>query len=79
MSEAFSQLSETDQEILRLIAWDDLRPAEAAHVLGCSENTFNVRLHRVRQRFRTQLTALEGTQTAHLIEEDTNVRSDAAM
>lgn len=33
-AEAFSQLREVDREVLTLIAWDDLDPAEAALSLG---------------------------------------------
>src|SRR5918999_1962094 len=36
LSLAFSQLGERDQELLRLIAWEGLAPAEAAGVLGWS-------------------------------------------
>jgi RNA polymerase sigma-70 factor (ECF subfamily) len=47
---AFRSLREADREILRLVAWEGLTAAEAAYVLGCSPATFNVRLHRARQR-----------------------------
>jgi RNA polymerase sigma-70 factor (ECF subfamily) len=43
-------LSEKDREALTLIAWDGLRPTQAATVLGESPGTFRVRLHRVRRR-----------------------------
>jgi RNA polymerase sigma-70 factor (ECF subfamily) len=39
-------LSEADQEILRLVGWEELAVAEAAVVLGCSGTTAAVRLHR---------------------------------
>lgn len=47
---AFASLSEADREILRLLAWEDLEPAEAAQVLECTLMTFRVRLHRARRR-----------------------------
>lgn len=47
---ALSQLGERDRELLRLIAWDGLTPAQAARVLGCSAVTARVRLHRARRR-----------------------------
>ena len=47
---AMQSLSECDQEALRLIAWEDLAPREAARVLGCRPATFRVRLHRARRR-----------------------------
>jgi RNA polymerase sigma factor (sigma-70 family) len=51
---ALSRLSDDDQEILRLVAWEQLTVAEAALVLGCGATAAKVRLHRARRR----LTAL---------------------
>ena len=48
INRAFAQLSESERETLRLIAWDGLSPAEAAAVLGVTPSTFRVRLHRAR-------------------------------
>jgi RNA polymerase sigma-70 factor (ECF subfamily) len=47
---AFAALTETDREVLRLVAWDDLPNEDAAAVLGCSVAAFKVRLHRARRR-----------------------------
>lgn len=58
---AFGQLSESDREVLRLVAWEGLDPAAAAKVLGCSRGTFKVRLHRARRRLRRYLMADVGT------------------
>ncbi|MFC5927080.1 RNA polymerase sigma factor [Micromonospora vulcania] len=52
---AFAQVSGADQEILRLVAWERLTPAEAALVLGCSRATFAMRLMRARRRLRARL------------------------
>jgi RNA polymerase sigma-70 factor (ECF subfamily) len=52
---AFSQLGERDQELLRLIAWEGMTPAEAARVLGWSAVRTRVRLHRARARFQSLL------------------------
>ncbi|WP_232234153.1 RNA polymerase sigma factor [Micromonospora chokoriensis] len=52
---AFAQVSGADQEILRLVAWERLTPAEAAVVLGCSRATFAMRLMRARRRLRARL------------------------
>jgi RNA polymerase sigma-70 factor (ECF subfamily) len=49
---ALASLSEKDREALALIAWDGLRPSQAAAVLGESPNTFRVRLHRAKRRMR---------------------------
>lgn len=47
---ALARLRENDREILLLVAWEDLDPAAAAAVLGCSRAAFAVRLHRARRR-----------------------------
>ncbi len=55
--EALRRLSEDDRELVTLIAWEGLTPAEAATVLGLSAGTARVRLHRVRTRLRAELSA----------------------
>ena len=57
---ALTRLSDDDQEILRLVAWEQLAVGEAAQVLGCGVTAAKVRLHRARRRL-TDL--LEDTQT----------------
>ena len=52
---ALETLSERDQEVLRLIAWEDLTHAEAAVVLGISTNAVAIRLHRARAKLRGAL------------------------
>jgi RNA polymerase sigma-70 factor, ECF subfamily len=53
--DALSNLHFDDAELLRLMAWEDLNPTDAAKVLGCSSTAFRVRLHRARSRLRKQL------------------------
>lgn len=53
--DALSRLRAPDQEILRLAAWEGLRPREIALVLGCSASVAAVRLSRARARLREQL------------------------
>lgn len=55
ISLAFAKLSENDQEILRLLHWEDLTRLEISEVLGCSVNALNVRIHRAIERLRTTL------------------------
>lgn len=50
LASAFPSLSEHDQEILRLAAWERLSPSEGAFVLECSVAAYKVRLHRARRR-----------------------------
>jgi RNA polymerase sigma-70 factor, ECF subfamily len=47
---ALATLPESDRELLALVAWHGLAPAEAARVVGCSTATYFVRLHRARRR-----------------------------
>jgi RNA polymerase sigma-70 factor (ECF subfamily) len=54
---AFARLTEQEQEVLRLVAWDGLDVREAAQVLGCSQGAFRVRLHRARRKLARQLDA----------------------
>jgi RNA polymerase sigma factor (sigma-70 family) len=52
---ALAGLAGADQEILRLIGWEELTVAEAAQVLGCTRATAAVRLHRARRRLTRAL------------------------
>jgi len=52
---AFVALREPDREVLRLVAWDGLTPADAAEVLGVTRVAFAVRLHRARRRLERAL------------------------
>jgi RNA polymerase sigma factor (sigma-70 family) len=52
---AFRALSEADQEILRLVAWEGLAADELAVVFDCSANAARIRLHRARSRFTEAL------------------------
>ncbi|MEU5942363.1 sigma-70 family RNA polymerase sigma factor [Micromonospora sp. NPDC047548] len=47
---ALVTLADLDQEILRLVGWEELTVSEAAQVLGCTRTTAAVRLHRARRR-----------------------------
>lgn len=54
---AFARLSESEREVLRLVAWEDLSPREAAAVLGCSYGAFRVRFHRAKRKLAKHLAA----------------------
>lgn len=53
--QAMGELSEEDRELLLLVSWEELSPAEAARVLGISSLAARSRLHRARRRLRTLL------------------------
>ncbi len=52
---ALDVLAVDDREILRLVAWDELTPSQAAIVLGISGVAARTRLHRARRRLANQL------------------------
>lgn len=53
--EAIEQLRPLDREVVALVMWEGLTHAEAGQVLGCSANAVAIRLHKARQRLRTEL------------------------
>jgi RNA polymerase sigma factor (sigma-70 family) len=66
--EALELLSPEDRELVTLIAWEGLTPAQAATALGLPAGTTRVRLHRARTRLRAALTSpadVEETDRAH--------------
>ncbi|TXR55543.1 RNA polymerase sigma factor [Quadrisphaera setariae] len=58
LAQALARLRPSDQEVLRLVGWEELDAGEAAEVLGCSRAAFRVRLHRARRRLEEQLREL---------------------
>jgi RNA polymerase sigma-70 factor (ECF subfamily) len=47
---AIDRLLPAEREVLELIAWEGLSPAQAAEALGCSRAAIAVRMHRARRR-----------------------------
>ncbi len=58
VAKAFSQLSESDAELLRLMYWENLSRNEIAELLGLSVNAVNVRYHRALERVSGALNRL---------------------
>ena len=54
---ALASLRPKDREALQLVLWDELSHAEAAAVLGCTVNAFELRYRRARNRVRDALAA----------------------
>ncbi len=52
LTRGLARLSESDREVLMLIAWEGLDPERAARVLDCSRSAFAMRLHRASQAAR---------------------------
>lgn len=57
VASALAQLGDTDRELLCLLAWERLTPAQAAAALDVSPVALRVRLHRARRRLRRALLA----------------------
>lgn len=53
--EAMAELGEENRELLLLVSWEGLSPAEAGRVLGISALAARSRLHRARRRLRAVL------------------------
>lgn len=73
---ALGSLSPADQEILRLVAWEELGNQAIAVVLGITPNAVAIRLHRARTRF-TDALARESAEE-HLKHPDT-IRTSTEM
>jgi len=54
---ALASLKPRDREALQLVLWDELSHAEAAEVLGCTVNAFELRYRRARNRVRDAIAA----------------------
>ena len=70
LAEALNCLPESDQEILRLWAWENLAPREIAIVLGITPNAASIRLHRATKKLKTEfLGGKESGAAGHLMEQ----------
>lgn len=70
MHAALTSLSDRDQEVLRLWAWEALSPAEIAVVLETSANAASIRLHRAKRRLGAALGKVPAS-AGHLLHDDT--------
>lgn len=64
LHEALRRLPADDRELLRLWAWEELRPAEIAVVLGVTANAVSIRLTRAKGRLAAELAAAPTDPTA---------------
>lgn len=56
--EALARLAPSDQEVLRLTAWEELGVDEIAVALGCGSRAAAMRLHRARRRLAAEIDGL---------------------
>ncbi len=75
---ALATLSHDDRELLTLVAWHGLSPAEAATVIGCSPATYSVRLHRARRRLERAMAIGDASERRRDIYPLTAVRKSVA-
>ena len=75
LARAWVRLTDSDREVLALVAWDGLTGAEAAKVLGCTRSAYSVRLTRARKRLSGLLDSSPGT-AAGLASESNTMPAD---
>lgn len=61
LARAFATLTDSDRELLSLLAWEGLTRDELAVALGTSRAVVRLRLHRARKRLREALERQTGT------------------
>jgi RNA polymerase sigma-70 factor (ECF subfamily) len=59
-----ARLGDTDAEVLRLVAWEQLSVADTAAVLEIAPNAVKQRLHRARRNLAREYRRLESRQTS---------------
>jgi RNA polymerase sigma-70 factor (ECF subfamily) len=59
LTRAFASLSDSDRELLSLVAWEGLTREELAAALGTNRAVVRLRLHRARKRLRDALPQTE--------------------
>lgn len=76
---ALATLRPADREALRLVLWEALSHAEAATVLGCTANAFEIRYRRARAAVRDQLIRSAGVAAPDFsVRTTASVRGDAS-
>lgn len=58
MRTALNSLTESEREVLMLIAWEGLDNARASAALGVTPQTFAVRLHRARRKLEDEISRI---------------------
>jgi RNA polymerase sigma-70 factor (ECF subfamily) len=72
--QALGRLAPTDQELLLLVAWEQLNRRQVAEALGTSVGTVAVRLHRARRRLARALNARPAARSHETPESEEVVR-----
>ncbi len=75
---ALAQLRPAEREVLQLVLWEGLTHAEAATVLGCSTNAFEIRYRRARTAIRDKLARAGAPAPELSVRQTAPVRGDAS-
>lgn len=68
---ALAKLSDSDREIIRLWAWEQLEPREIAVVLGLTTNAVSLRLTRAKKKIEKEMTRQNPGRAGHIRDEST--------
>ena len=68
---ALSRLSESDRELVRLWAWEQLEPREIASVTGLTANAVSLRLTRVKKKLEKEVGRQDRRSAGHIRVEST--------
>jgi RNA polymerase sigma-70 factor, ECF subfamily len=64
LAAAWTRLSDAEQEVISLAAWEGLSSAQAGAVLGCTATAYRIRLSRARRSLRRHLDAASSSDSA---------------
>ena len=76
VAQALARLSASDQEILRLWAWEQLEPREIAEVLGSTPNAVSLRLSRAKRKLAASLRRQSPASAGQEEDRETEVHDD---
>jgi RNA polymerase sigma-70 factor (ECF subfamily) len=68
---ALSEMSESDQELIRLWAWEQLEPREIATVLQTTPNAVSLRLTRAKAKLESKLTRQDSSTAGQKLDRHT--------
>ena len=71
LEQAIARLSESDRELVRLWAWEELEPREIASVTGLTANAVSLRLTRVKKKLEKELGRQDRPGAGHIRVEST--------
>lgn len=71
LDEALAKLSDSDREIIRLWAWEQLEPREISIVTGLTTNAVSLRLTRAKKKIKKEMTRQNPARAGHMRDEST--------